>query len=424
MQELKLRFFDEITEEEVRWLWKPYIPFGKLTVIQGDPGNGKTTLALALAAIISRREQMPTGDAEPFVGNIIYLSGEDSPQDTIKPRLAACGADCSKICFAEPDGTLSAESLENAIRETNTKYVVLDPLQAFLNEKQDISSAKNMRPFLKELADAAARTGAAIVIIGHMNKVEHAKGIYRGLGSIDITAAARSVLLVGKHRNAPGVRFMTQIKNNLSAFGKSVGFTIATDGSVEFLGESEVREEELLSNATAKKTKYQLAKEMIFNMIKDGDRLSNEIYNTLLDAGITSGTIQGVKRDFAVRSVQKGSDWYWTIKGSKLAGEAPGNGDDGDDGEVAFVTLDENSIHEALSAAETREPPPRVYRDPADLGLDSDQLEMLPLPEAGITRKRGRKPKTQQQPVLQPSPPMSPSYDDLEVFDWRRTADA
>jgi len=416
MQDLKLRFFDEIAEEEIRWLWKPYIAFGKITVIQGDPGNGKTTLALAIAAIISRREQMPTGDAEPFIGNIIYLSGEDSPQDTIKPRLAACGADCSKICFAEPDGTLSALSLENAIRETNTKYVVLDPLQAFLGEKQDISSAKNMRPFLKELADAAARTGAAIVIIGHMNKVEHAKGIYRGLGSIDITAAARSVLLVGKRKDDPGIRFMTQIKNNLSAFGKSVGFTIAADGGVEFLGESEVREEDLLSNATAKKTKYQTAKEMIINMLKDGDRMSNEIYTTLLDAGITSGMIQGVKRDFAVRSVQKGSDWFWTLKGSKLACDPPGGGDDG---EVAFVTLDEGSIHGALSVAAPHEQQPRVYRDPADLGLDSEQLEMLPLPEAGITRKRGRKPKSPPQPVFHPTALKSPLYDDLVVFDWR-----
>ena len=416
MQELKLRFFDEIAEEEVRWLWRPYIAFGKITVIQGDPGNGKTTLALAIAAIISRREHMPTGDAEPFVGNIIYLSGEDSPQDTIKPRLAACGADCTKICFAEPDGTMSAQSLENAIQETNTKYVVLDPLQAFLNEKQDISSAKNMRPFLKELADTAARTGAAIVIIGHMNKVEHAKGIYRGLGSIDITAAARSVLLVGKRKDDPGIRFMTQIKNNLSAFGKSVGFTIADDGGVEFLGESEVREEDLLSNTTAKKTKYQMAKEMIYNMLKGGDRLSNEIYTTLLDAGITSGTIQGVKRDFAVKSVQNGSEWFWTIKGSKLANEAPG---EGKDDEVAFVTLDENSIHGTLSASEACEPSPRIYRDPADLGLDSGQFEMLPLPEAGITRKRGRKPKPPPQPAIHPTAPKPPLYDDLVVFDWR-----
>jgi hypothetical protein len=96
LSELKIRCFDDIEEEEVRWLWKPYIAFGKITVIQGDPGNGKTTPALVLAAIISRRDKMPTGDDEPFIGNVLYQSGEDNPYDTIKPQLIACGADCSK----------------------------------------------------------------------------------------------------------------------------------------------------------------------------------------------------------------------------------------------------------------------------------------------------------------------------------------
>lgn len=217
MGELKIHAFDEITEEKVGWLWKPYIAFGKITVIQGDPGNGKTTLALAIAALISNRMQMPTGGAPSFIGNVIYQSGEDNPQDTIKPRLMSCGADCSKIAFIEADGNLNPEMLEEAIIGTNSKLVVLDPLQAFLTEKQDITRTKNMRPILRDLGNVAARTGAAIVIIGHMNKGEKSKGIYRGLGSIDITAAARSVLLIGKRRNDPNTRFMTQIKNNLSA---------------------------------------------------------------------------------------------------------------------------------------------------------------------------------------------------------------
>ncbi|MHB1154048.1 MAG: AAA family ATPase [Eubacteriales bacterium] len=103
MTELKIRMFDEIDSEQVRWLWHPYIAFGKITVIQGDPGNGKTTLALAIAAYVSKRQAMPTGTTLPFIGNVIYQSGEDNPQDTIKPRLVAFGADCSKIAFVEAD---------------------------------------------------------------------------------------------------------------------------------------------------------------------------------------------------------------------------------------------------------------------------------------------------------------------------------
>ena len=238
MRELKICTFDEIETEEVRWLWKPYIAFGKVTVIQGDPGNGKTTLALAIASLVSQKLPMPTGDAPPFIGNIIYQSGEDGAKDTIKPRLLACGADCSRIAFVDTeDAGMDVKMFEEAIVGTNAKLAVIDPLQSILTEKQDISSVKYMRPLLRDLGNIAAKTGAAIVIIGHMNKTEKFKGIYRGLGSIDITAAVRSVLLVGKQKDNKDIRFMAQIKNNLAPIGKAVSFTLGNTNGVEFLGE-------------------------------------------------------------------------------------------------------------------------------------------------------------------------------------------
>lgn len=312
MGEYKIHSFEDITEEKVGWLWKPYIPFGKITVIQGDPGNGKTALALAIAALISTRRHMPTGGASSVTGNVIYQSGEDSPHDTIKPRLIACGADCSKISFIEANGSLSLNMLEEVIIETGSKYVVLDPLQAFLTENQDISSTKNMRPILRELGSIAARTGTAIVMIGHMNKVERSKSIYRGLGSIDITAAARSVLLVGKRKSDPDTRFMTQIKNNLSGFGKAIGFTINTGGGVEFLGECDIAEEDLLCGTLAKQTKYELATKIISSMLAEGDKKSNEIYDACINVGISSSTMQHIKKKLGIRSIHKIDDWYWT----------------------------------------------------------------------------------------------------------------
>lgn len=315
MAELKIKTFDEIEEEQVRWLWKPYIAFGKITVIQGDPGNGKTTLALWLAALISKRQAMPTGGTQPFIGNVIYQSGEDSPQDTIKPRLMACGADCSKIACIEVDGNsvMTPEMLEEAIVGTNAKYVVLDPLQAFLTGKQDISSTKNMRPILRKLGDVAARTGAAIVIIGHMNKGEKSKGIYRGLGSIDITAAARSVLLIGKREDNPNIRFMVQIKNNLAKFGNSVSFSFNEKSGVKFLGESEISEKDLLITTAPKQSKLEMAKEIITKMLATGDKKSNEVFDTCIDANISAPTIQNAKKKLGIKSVRKIDDWYWTL---------------------------------------------------------------------------------------------------------------
>lgn len=310
---IKIFTFDEVESEEILWLWKPYIALGKITVIQGDPGTGKTTFALAIAALISKKRKMPTGNTKPVDGNVIFQSGEDSPKDTIKPRLVACKADCSKIAFIESDVGLDLKAVENAIVKTNAKLIVIDPLQAFLSANQDITSTKNMRPLLRELGNVAERTGAALIIIGHMNKNDRAKGIYRGLGSIDITAAARSVLLIGKRKNDDNMRFMAQIKNNLTAFGRAVSFSINKKGGVEFHGECDISEDELLSVAGDRKTKYEIAKETITAMLSDGDRKSNEIYDACMKAGVSTSLMSYTKKQLGIQSVKKIDDWYWTM---------------------------------------------------------------------------------------------------------------
>ena len=358
MGEMRIRTFDEVVAEDVKWLWKPYIAFGKVNVIQGDPGNGKTTFALAVAALASRQRQMPTGDAPPFIGNIIYQSGEDNPQDTIKPRLIACGADCAKIAFVEAGGALRPEMLEEAIVETNTRFVVLDPLQAFLTEKQDITRSKDIRPMLRDLGNVAARTNAAIVIIGHMNKRKLSKGIYRGLGSIDITAAARSVLLIGKHKGDPDSRYMAQIKNNLASIGKAIRFTINENGGVEFGGECDISEEDLLAVSAAKQTKYEIAKELISSMLADGDKKSNEVYDACLNVGVSGATMQYVKRKLGIKSVRKIDDWYWTLSAGSTDSwddDFPDSDPAGDTDETPVVFLDDvaAAIHTSLALPET-----------------------------------------------------------------------
>jgi len=310
---IKIYTFDEIEAEEINWLWKPYIALGKITVIQGDPGTGKTTLALAIAALISKNRRMPTGRSNAISGNVIFQSGEDSLRDTIKPRLVACKADCSKIAFMESDCGLNLKDFEDAITSTNARLVVIDPLQAFLSANQDITSTKNMRPFLRELGNAAERTGAAVIIIGHMNKNDRAKGIYRGLGSIDITAAARSVLLIGKRKSDENIRFMAQIKNNLSEFGKAISFSINKNGSVDFHGECDVAEDELLSVTDSKKSKYQIANDIITAMLSNGDVKSNEVYDACLKAGVSPSLMQYVKKQLGIKSIRKTDDWYWSM---------------------------------------------------------------------------------------------------------------
>jgi archaellum biogenesis ATPase FlaH len=394
--ELKIHTFDEISEEKVGWLWKPYIAFGKITVIQGDPGNGKTALAIAIAALVSKRRKMPTGNAPTFIGNVIYQSGEDNPQDTIKPRLIACGADCAKIAFIEADGTLSPEMLEEAIIGTNSKLVVLDPLQAFLTGRQDINRTKDIRPILRDLGNVAARTGSAIVIIGHMNKGEKSKGIYRGLGSIDITAAARSVLLIGKRKEDPNTRFLTQIKNNLSSFGKAVSFTINGKGGIEFIGECDVSEHDLLSTTLPKKSKFQAAREIVTAMLAEGDQKSNEIYDACLNEGINSGTMQHVKKKLGIKSIRKIDDWYWTLN--------PAVEDTDNDDTFNGVFISDEPVDDIKQDLELDNEPD-----------DSDEAEGVFLDMANIS-------DILKQPTVLPKPgkvTMQSSFGELTLIDWR-----
>ena len=193
MVELKIMKMSDIQPEPVSWLWEPYIPLGKITIVQGDPGDGKTTLMLAIAAAVTNGEALPNG----FPGtpaDVIFQTAEDGLTDTIRPRLELLGADCDRVHVideGEQPISLTDERIEQAIIQTNAKLLIIDPIQAYLGGA-DMHSAKGMRPLMKSLGAAAERTGCAVIIIGHLNKRSFGtRAQYRGLGSIDIYAAGR-----------------------------------------------------------------------------------------------------------------------------------------------------------------------------------------------------------------------------------------
>lgn len=217
--ELKIIEMSEVESKEISWLWYPFIPYGKLTIIQGDPGDGKTTLVLNIAAALSKGEGLDNDmkPADPL--HIIYQTAEDGLADTVKPRLEKAEADCSNIfVIDETDASLSMldERIEKAIVEKKAKLLILDPIQAYLGGKMDMNRANEARDMTKHLGQVAERTGCVIVLIGHMNKNSGGKVAYRGMGSIDFFAVARSVLLVGRVKGQENRRAMVQIKNNLA----------------------------------------------------------------------------------------------------------------------------------------------------------------------------------------------------------------
>ena len=230
--ELRLIKLSEIQSQEVSWLWFPFIPYGKLTIIQGDPGDGKTTLVLNIAAKLSKGEGMDNEMklTEPL--NVIYQSAEDGLSDTIKPRLEQAGAVCENILVIDESiKSLSMidERLEEAVKGTKARLLILDPIQAYLGGGMDMNRANEARDMTKRLAALAEKYQCAIVLVGHMNKAAGNKAAYRGMGSIDFFAVARSVLLVGRVEGEENLRAVVQIKNNLAAFGHPKAFALSED---------------------------------------------------------------------------------------------------------------------------------------------------------------------------------------------------
>lgn len=202
-QKIKLKMIrmSEVQSQEIEWLWYPFIPYGKLTIIQGDPGDGKTTMVLNLAAKLSKGEALDENMKVTEPVNVIYQTAEDGLADTVKPRLELAGADCERIIVIdESDKSLSMvdERLEQAIVRTGARLLILDPIQAYLGGGMDMNRANEARDMTKKLGALAEKTKCAIILIGHMNKASGNKAAYRGMGSIDFFAVARSVLLVGR----------------------------------------------------------------------------------------------------------------------------------------------------------------------------------------------------------------------------------
>lgn len=314
MRNLKIISLDNIESREVEWLWKPYIPLGKLTIIEGDPGSGKTMLALRLASQLSKGVALPFVEEHKEPMNIIYQTVEDAYDDTIKPRLEKMYGNYANIHFIDESKDflcMSDERIEEAIIRTNAKLLVLDPVQSYLGANVNINSANEVRSALNNLVEIAKRTGCAIILISHLNKKNSSKAIGRHIGTMDLTATARSVLLVGDIKDQDGMRAMAHVKSSLCKKGKTLQFEITDNGFI-WHGESDLSEEEILAGV-ALKTKKQIAMDFIEEMLVDGPRTPEDIYSKGKQYNISKRTIDEAKKVLDVKSVRIGNGWYWQI---------------------------------------------------------------------------------------------------------------
>ena len=317
-QKIKLKMIrmSEVQSQEIEWLWYPFIPYGKLTIIQGDPGDGKTTMVLNLAAKLSKGEALDENMKVTEPVNVIYQTAEDGLADTVKPRLELAGADCERIIVIdESDKSLSMvdERLEQAIVRTGARLLILDPIQAYLGGGMDMNRANEARDMTKKLGALAEKTKCAIILIGHMNKASGNKAAYRGMGSIDSFAVARSVLLVGRVEGESNTRAVVQIKNNLAAFGHPKAFALSEDG-FKWLGDYEITVDEVLGGITPKANKMEQAKQMLRELAETQSAvLSNEIFDRANELGISKRTLENAKKELGVQTRKINNAWYWEL---------------------------------------------------------------------------------------------------------------
>ena len=322
---LKLINMEQVEVEKIDWLLYPFIPFGKVTIVQGDPGEGKTTMVLQIIAKLTKGEAvLPSGSDEPALEaktvdlepvNVIYQTAEDGLGDTIKPRLLSVGADCSRVMVIDDNDqalTMMDARLEEAIIKTKARLVVLDPIQGFLGAAVDMHRANEIRPLMKRIAVLAEKYHCAIILIGHMNKNSNGKSSYRGLGSIDFQAAARSVLIVGRIKDEPEIRVVCHVKSSLAPEGKSIAFRLDKDTGFEWIGEYDISADDLLSGDN-RGQKIHAAKEFLKEVLASGSVAQTKVAEEAESRGIKKKTLWNAKKELEIDSVKIGNQWFWML---------------------------------------------------------------------------------------------------------------
>ena len=316
-----LTLYSDVQATSVRWLWYPLIAVGKITLLQGDPGDGKSTMMMHLIAELSKGGTLPDGKTIGMPQRAIYQCSEDGISDTIKPRLEKCGADCRNVAFINEETysglTLDAERIRQAIIEFRPRLVVIDPIQAYLGSDSDLQIAGRARRLMQRLGMWASMYDCAIVLIGHLNKKEGTKGLYRSLGSIDVVAAARSVLQVERDAEKSDIRIVRQIKNSLAPSDGEIKFSITAEQGFKWL-ECEIKPDPSAEPETPVfESKSEKAAYLIKKLLSGGDMRSREIYMRMSDEGISRRTAENTKKELGIRSYRKMRQWYWSMKPEK-----------------------------------------------------------------------------------------------------------
>lgn len=333
------RAVSEYVSRPIAWLEPERIALGKLTLLAGDPGLGKSFLTLDLAARVSRGE-LPVGDAQrpASPGRALILSAEDDPADTIRPRLEAMDADLRRVLVLEgvvrPMGRVAhaprldddlALLAQTARRVKDLRLIVIDPISAYLG-KTDSNNNAEVRGVLGELAAIAARSGAAVVCVTHLNKDQggQKKAIYRAMGSLAFAAAARTVFAVSKHPDNPDKRVVSMVKNNVGVGGSSRVYRI-DQGRVAWLDEACSLDADTIeggSESVDQVTALEEAERFLAELLRNGPVAAAEVFFEAASVGISEITLRRARRRIGVHVERADKQWAWRLP------QVPGSGDE------------------------------------------------------------------------------------------------
>jgi len=323
----------DVEPERVEWLWKDRIPLGKVSILDGDPGLGKSTLTLDLAARITMGRPMPDMPhmASMTAGGVVLLSAEDGLADTLRPRLAAAGADLARVHAFDslpetglptiPEGL---DRIEAAISGTGALLVVIDPLMALLCGQVNAHRDQDVRRALAPLAALADRTGAAVLVVRHLNKAPGSNALYRGGGSIGIAGAARSVLLVARDPEDEERRVLAPVKSNLGPLAPSLGFRLRPDPStgavaIEWVGRRDVSATALLAVPLEgdERSSAEEARDFLRDLLTRGPCTAKEANRAAREAGISENRLERARQSLRIRPRRQGfgpgAQYLWEL---------------------------------------------------------------------------------------------------------------
>ncbi|MDA8103910.1 MAG: AAA family ATPase [Nitrospiraceae bacterium] len=321
---------ETVTPEKVEWFWYPYIPLGKITLLDGDPGNGKSLFTTDLIARCTNGGHMPDGTAG-VQGGAVLMALEDGLADTIVPRLEVAGGNKSKAVALQgvPDilGNLrfptiaDVEQIANACKEIKAKLVVIDPLMGYLGDANSWKD-QDIRRAMAPLVKMAEEQNVAVLVIRHLNKSAASQSMYRGGGSIGFIGLARVGLLIAKDPEDENRRILAGIKSNLAPLPASLSYCIEDHGGIPKIvwgGISNHTADALLSVPTSpeEKTAVDEAKEFLLDILELKAVEANEVIREAKKAAISERTLNRAKKLLGIRSEksQFGGGWKWTLPG-------------------------------------------------------------------------------------------------------------